>query len=100
MNALADRRGCGEESHVDKGSAPGGADASRIDDAEIPEKAADEGRRKALMAIAGLSVYVAPAMSVLLPGAASADHKPWHQSTGNGGKNCRGWAAKADCSAF
>jgi hypothetical protein len=100
MNALADRRERGGESLVDSGSNCGISDACRIDDAESPEKTTDEGRRKALKAIAGLSVYVAPAMTVLLPGAAGAHHKPWHQSAGNGGNNCRGWAAREGCSAF
>ena len=100
MDALADRRERGDETLVEDGSDYCVTDDGRIDDDETSEKTTDEGRRRALKAIASLSVYVAPSMTVLLPGAVSAHHKPWHQSAGNGGNNCRGWAVRAGCSAF
>ncbi len=100
MDALADRRGRGDETLVEDGSVCGVTDAGRIDDDETSEKTTDEGRRRALKAIASLSLYVAPAMTVLLPGTASAHHAPWHKSSGNGGSNCKGWAAGTGCSAF
>lgn len=100
MDALTDRRSRGSRIPVLDENDGGVTDAGRIDEDTASEKTTDEGRRKALKAIAGLSVYVAPSMTVLLPGTAGAHHKPWHQSAGNGGNNCRGWARKAGCSSF
>ena len=62
----------------------------------------DVTRRQALISAGRFAAYVAPAMTVLTLGDdAQAHHKPWHQTGGSGGDNCRGWAANEGvCSTF
>lgn len=100
MDTLTDRREGGSRTLVLDESDGGVAGAGRIDEDTTSKITTDESRRKALQAIAGLSLYVAPSMTVLLPGTANAHHEPWHQSAGNGGNNCKGWAVGVNCSAF
>jgi hypothetical protein len=52
----------------------------------------DPDRHWALKTLGQFAVYVSPAMTVLVPGNANTDHKPWHSA------NCKNFPGPLHCS--